>query len=117
MYIPSDLIVLLHQDEWWRPKIGPPIRLEDMEQSHRYNLYQFLRRNAERLPDAHFSYWLYCTSGLDMDKDYAWDILNDLEREFETIVRDPQRWLANTPFMRKLGQLLHPTRTLDGPRW
>lgn len=40
---------LCEQKVWWAPKEGDPVKIADMELSHRRNLLAYLERNAESL--------------------------------------------------------------------
>lgn len=38
---PRDLLGLLRQAEWWRPRVGPPVRVREMTDTHRLHTARF----------------------------------------------------------------------------
>lgn len=99
------LLGLLDQRVWWRPKDAEPLRLEEMEPSHRAHLLAFLRRNAARYKSAEWSF-LSSTGG--HHGDMAGDMLDSIMDEL--LETKPQNWIEQQPLVKRLRKLVEKDR-------
>jgi hypothetical protein len=91
---------LLHQDEWWQPKVGPMLRIVEMDQMWRHNTAAFLLRRAPRLAAREWALMVADASGpLGPSGDMACDAF---EAELDRLNDDPEGWLRETPLYRAL---------------
>lgn len=92
---------LLDQNIWWVPRGAQPIRLVDMEESHRRNLAAFLRRNAAGYKERE---WLHTAALMAGPLGPSGDMAqNAAESELDRLVNvDPLLWLSEKPLLRAL---------------
>lgn len=111
--IPERMLDLLNQDEWWRPLNKPPVRLVDMDVSHRRNLIGWLERRAVTF---HFMeglrYVLIAGSPMGPSGDMACDAFDAESAEHDR--QDPKEWLNARPLMQKLRELQPPEKQVEG---
>lgn len=89
---------LAGQGTWWMPKNAPPIKISDMEISHRRNTIAFLERNAAKLKFAYEMNLIH--SFPDDPSDGVADALDGIQSELErTTAID---WINGTTLMKSL---------------
>jgi hypothetical protein len=96
------LLELLDQRVWWRPKDAEPLRLEEMEPSHRAHLLAFLRRNAGRYKRG--AEWSFLGSIGGHHGDMAGDMLDSIMDEL--LETKPQNWIEQQPLVKRLRKLV-----------
>jgi hypothetical protein len=101
-----NLADLLHQQEVWVDRHGKKHELAQMPADYKARVYAFMLRRARGL--AHTYTLAIASRGGD------WDDFHDND---EGRVNDPQRWLADTPLMRRLAaDVYNLPKVLDQPR-
>jgi len=91
---------LLYQDEWWQPKVGPMLRIAEMDDGWRHNTAAFLLRRAPRLAERAWASMAADASGpLGPSGDMACDAF---EAELDWLDADPEGWLCETPLYQAL---------------
>jgi len=95
---------LLQQTEWWQCQDGMPIRLVDMEPSHRFNTLSFLWRRARNLY-SHYCWHLTCT---------APERALDAAEVNDALMEAPQTWLGRQPLIVELVRLVKIDDSIDG---
>lgn len=104
-----DIIKTLGQTVWWYGQDGFPYRIDQMEQSHRINVVNFLRRRAANL------YERYQWRVFRVMQNAPEEVFNEWMRECErTIASDPVEWLNSTPLMKALEKAICDHDTIDG---
>jgi hypothetical protein len=100
-----DIMALLEQRTWWRPKGAEPALLTALAPSHRAHLLAFLRRNAalyKRVDELAFIRTTTGPSGPqgDMSRD-------TVDREMtELLDTTPQVWIEQRPLVKRLRRLV-----------
>lgn len=108
------LLELFEQDIWWVPKGAEPIRLVDMDDSHRRNLAAFLRRNAAHYKNAEWAQTVgFMTGPQGPSGDMATDAANSELHQLEEV--DPLVWLSEKPLMRALIPTVYLWQPEDRP--
>lgn len=105
-----DIFETLQQTVMWYGQDDFPYRVDEMEQSHRYNVQNFLRRRAEHLRSRML--WResrYMTEDTPPEVMAAW--LRDNER---MLMGSAEDWLNATPFMKALDKAIRDHGTIDG---
>lgn len=98
-----DILAMLKQRVWWRPKDSEPARLVDLAPSHRAHLLAFLRRNAAHYKDA--SEWGLINS---IDGSHHGDVAGDALDSMvdELMGTSPQDWIEQRPLVKRLRKLV-----------
>lgn len=95
---------LLFQDEWWQCQDGMPIRLVEMEPSHRFNTLAWLWRRARVL----YRHYLWHT------QTHATMRALDAAGADEAIMEAPEKWLGRQPLIVELVRLVKIDDSIDG---
>lgn len=100
--------VILEQRELWH-RDRTPIRLEEMDDTHRRNLLAWIDRHATKI--VRLAWWGavdYWSTELGRPHgDWAYDALERTsEAETDQMNEDPVGWLHDTPFYRRLAELV-----------
>jgi hypothetical protein len=96
---------LLEQRTWWRPRDADPIRLVDMEPSHRHHLLGFLRRNAARYKSAaEWNMFGMMSGPMGPSGDMATDAVEGIMDEL--IDQRPEVWIDQQPLAKRLCKLI-----------
>lgn len=103
------LLETLEQEEMWYGEDGFPYHIEDMEQSHRINVVNFLKRRAQNIYLRH-QYAEMCMISRAPD---------DVQMAYEAKMRrllddDPVEWLMRRPLMQALQRAISRHNTVDG---
>lgn len=104
-----DIFETLEQTEMWYGQDDYPYKLDEMEQSHRYNVKNFLERRAEALHTRRLWREFKVMEGAPEDVFDAWMAENESK-----VMASPSAWLSNTPFMKALEQAIKNDGTIDG---
>lgn len=104
-----DIYETLQQTEMWYGQDDYPYRIDEMEQSHRYNVQNFLRRRAKHLYERSLWREFRSMQGAPEDVFDAW--MSENER---TLTDKPDQWLERTPFMQALDKAIRDHGTIDG---
>lgn len=97
-----DIMILLNQRTWWRPKERESLRLTEMTPSHRRHLLAFLRRNAAVYKSA--AEWSFLGSIDGHHGDMANDALDSIMDEL--LETRPQSWIEQQPLVKSLRKLV-----------
>jgi hypothetical protein len=101
-----NLADLLHQQEVWVDRHGKKHELDQMPTDYKARVYAFMLRRAPGLAVTYTAAILSCGGD--------WEDFHDTD---EGRVDDPQRWLADTPLMRRLAaDVYNLPKVLDQPR-
>jgi hypothetical protein len=100
---------MLSQDVWWRPRNAEPLRVKDMEPSHRSNTLEYLLRNAVRYKTAAENEFASLISGpMGPSGDMACDAVDSVMDEL--LEQTPLAWMEEQPLVRKLTKLVKKDR-------
>lgn len=103
------LLETLEQEEMWYGEDGFPYRIEDMEQSHRINVVNFLRRRAENIYLRH--QWVEAR----MMANAPDDVQDAYDAEMRRTLNDkPEEWLMRRPLIQALQRAIARHNTIDG---
>lgn len=94
---------LLLQDEWWQCQDGMPIRLVEMEPSHRFNTLAWLWRRSRML----FRHYLWHLATKDPDRAL------ESARSHSALMEAPEKWLARQPLIVELVRLVKIDDSID----
>lgn len=89
---------LSEQKIWWAPKEGDPVKIADMELSHRRNLLAYLERNAEALKLQ--ADWAMYSTFPDSPSDGVADALDGIMDEMDHTTADD--WIHARPLVKAL---------------
>lgn len=99
----------LMQDEMWYGQDGLPYHIDQMEQSHRINVVNFLLRRAASLYKQHQWY------EFNIMESAPEDVFNEWLRDTMNTLNDkPEEWLQRTPLMKALDKAIKAHDTIDG---
>lgn len=103
------LVEILEQEEMWYGQDGFPYRIEDMEQSHRINVVNFLKRRAQNIYLRH--QWAEFMQMYHAPQDVfdSW-----MSANMYTINDDPEEWLMRRPLIQALQRAIAKHNTIDG---
>jgi hypothetical protein len=104
-----DIFETLQQTEMWYGQDDFPYRIDEMEQSHRYNVRNFLLRRAEHLYNRQVWREFRTMERAPEDVFDAWMAENE-----HSLPTSPALWLNNTPLMKALEQAIKNHGTIDG---
>lgn len=93
---------LLLQTEWWQCQDGMPIRLEDMEPSHRYNTLAWLFRRSRML----YRHYLWHFAGTEIEKLSV--------RMHNELTQTTDKWLAQQPLVIELVRMIRIDDSMEG---
>lgn len=92
-----DIFKTLEQETMWYGQDGYPYRIEDMEQSHRINVVNFLRRRAVHMYERKLWREFRQMEGAPEDVFDQWMTQNE-----RSLPQGPEDWLNSTPLIRAL---------------
>ncbi len=104
-----DIFETLEQKEMWYGQDDFPYRIDEMEQSHRINVQNFLRRRAAQLYRRRLWAEFKIMERAPEDVFDAWMAENE-----HSLESNPGEWLDNTPFMQALDKAIRDHGTIDG---
>jgi len=103
-YYRMTITELLLQTEWWQCQDGMPIRLEDMEPSHRFNTLAWLLRRSRML----FRHYLWHVACNTPERALATAEANDV------LMETTERWLSRQPLVIELVRLIKIDDSIEG---
>lgn len=89
----------LWQSEWWYPKGRPALRIADMEDCHRYNTAEYLKRRAGTIVHEQHMRMIFAPAIFQPGGDMACDAF---DREIDEMLERPISWVCGTPLLRAL---------------